>query len=234
MLAARPPRGCVARSARGVTPSLRPWCVGGKVEILWFPIGEEKNNITYDIQSYYITLNINIIYLTLHSIPTWMVQCHSTFNLPWLFSVLGSAIYHSSAWQVSYIKYFMAWLSFSTSVKVPPESDISGSLNVFHHSHASPWIPNTKPWDKTGHNIMLLDINLRLKYVTCLKVSKLQPFKSRCIYNSHLNLKHHTSQEIIHVEIWMLETCPLEQSLKAFSWLDWRIISMFIRSWHVS
>lgn len=27
VLAARPPRGCVGRSARGVTPSLRPWCV---------------------------------------------------------------------------------------------------------------------------------------------------------------------------------------------------------------
>lgn len=168
--------------------------------------------------------------------------CHSTFFpccFPKLFSVLGSAIYHSSAWQVSYIKYFMAWWSFSTSVTVPPESDISWSLNVFHtilmlhHGYLT--------MDKTGHNIMLLDMNLCiysfkivLKYIQAWKFRSCSPsenpcpwwkvhlfqctcqclLKARCIYTSHLNLKHNTSQEIIHVEIWMLETCTLENPLR--------------------
>ena len=180
--------------------------------------------------------------------------CHSTFFpccFPKLFSVLGSAIYHSSAWQVSYIKYFMAWWSFSTSVTVPPESDISWSLNVFHtilmlhHGYLT--------MDKTGHNIMLLDMNLCiysfkivLKYIQAWKFRSCSPSENPCpwwkvhLFQSkmylHLTPEPQTSYKSGDHPCGDLDVRNMysRKSLKAFSWFDWRIISIFIRSWHVS
>ena len=117
VLAARPPRGCVGRSATGVTPSRRPWC--NRVEGFWVSacFWGERNNIRLNmVKLHYITLHyiIYIIYftlhyITLHTLHTQLDGSVSSYIQPAVMAtpVLGSAIYHSSAWQVSYMKYFM-------------------------------------------------------------------------------------------------------------------------------
>ena len=138
VLAARPPRGCVGRSATGVTPSRRPWC--NRVEGFWVSacFWGERNNIRLNmVKLHYITLHYihYLLYFTLHYITYvtypvgWFsVILHSTccdgYARPWL----GHIPLQRMAGELHEILHGRVLKLQHKCHGVPPESDISGSL----------------------------------------------------------------------------------------------------------